>query len=52
MCIVQEDTRAEKARDFVGKGTLWEGIRRVRGPRRTAQPRGSLSRALCDGLSF
>ena len=35
-----EQTRADKARDFIGKGTQVESSR-VREPRKTALPRGS-----------
>ena len=37
--IVQGDTCADKARDFIGKGTQVENSR-VREPRRTALPHG------------
>ena len=40
--IVRGDTSADKARDFIGKGTQVQS-RRVREPRRTVLPRGSLS---------
>ena len=40
--IVRGDTSAEKARDFIGKGTQVES-RKVREPRRTVLPRGSQS---------
>ena len=40
--IVRGDTCADKARDFIGKGTRVES-RRVREPRRTALPHGSQS---------
>ena len=40
--IVRGDTCADKARDFIGKGTRAES-RRLREPRRTALPRGSHS---------
>ena len=43
--IVRGDTCADKARDFIGKGTRVEN-RRVREPRRTSLPRGSKSRVL------
>ena len=39
---LSEETHADKARDFIGKGTRVES-RRVRGPRRTALPHGSQS---------
>ena len=39
------DTRADKARDFIGKGT-WVESSRLSEPRRTALPRGSKSRVL------
>ena len=39
---LSEETRADKARDFIGKGTRVESSR-VREPRRTALPRGSQS---------
>ena len=39
------DTRADKARDFIGKGTRVESSR-LREPRRTALPRGSKSQVL------
>ena len=42
---LSEKTRADKARDFIGKGTQVESSR-VREPRRTALPRGSQSRVL------
>ena len=42
---LSEETRADKARDFIGKGT-WVKNSRVREPRRTALPRGSQSRVL------
>ena len=42
---LSEETRADKARDFIGKGTRVESSR-VREPRRTALPRGSQSRVL------
>ena len=37
---MSEETRADKARDFIGKGT-WVESSRVREPRRTALPLGS-----------
>ena len=40
--IVEGDTCADKARDFIGKGTRVESSK-VREPRRTALPRGSQS---------
>ena len=43
--IVQGDTCADKARDFIGKGTRVESSR-VRECRRTALPRGSQSLVL------
>ena len=43
--IVQGDTCADKARDFIGKGTRVESSR-VREPRRTALVRGSQYRVL------
>ena len=42
---LSEETRADKARGFIGKGTQVESSR-VREPRRTALPRGSQSRVL------
>ena len=42
---LSEETRVDKARDFIGKGAWVEGSR-VREPRRTALPRGSQSRVL------
>ena len=42
---LSEETHADKARDFIGKGTRVES-RRVREPRRTALLRGSRSRVL------
>ena len=42
---LSEETCADKARDFIGKGHS-SGDRRVRKPRRTALPRGSQSRVL------
>ena len=49
--IVQGDTRADKARDFIGKGRPG-GEQQVREPRRNALPRGSQSRFYGDGISF
>ena len=53
--IVLGDTCADKARDFIGKGTRVES-RRVREPRRTSLPRGSQSGVVWwfygDGISF
>ena len=43
--IVQGDTCADKARDFIGKGTRVKS-RRVREPRRAALPPGSQSTVL------
>ena len=42
---LSEETRADKARDFIGKGTLVESSR-VKEPRRTALPLGSQSQVL------
>ena len=42
---LSEETRADKARDFIGKGTLVES-NRVKEPRRTALPLGSQSQVL------
>ena len=42
---LSEKTRADKARDLLGKGTGVESSR-VREPRRTALPHGSQSRVL------
>ena len=39
---LSRETRANKARDFIGKGT-WVESSRVREPRRTALPSGSQS---------
>ena len=45
--IVQGDTCADEARDFIGKGT-WAESNKVREPRRTAQSRVLYG----DGISF
>ena len=42
---LSKETRADKARDFIGKGTRVESSR-VREPRKTALPRGLQSRVL------
>ena len=49
--IFRGDTCADKARDFIGKGT-WMESRRAREPRRTALPCGSQSRFYDDGIRF
>ena len=49
--IVRGDTRADKARDFIGKGHPGESSG-VRGPRGTALPCGSQPLVLCDGIRF
>ena len=46
---LSEETRAEKARGFIGKGTRVES-RRVREPRRGALPHGSVSGFMVMGL--
>ena len=47
-CIVQGDTQANEARDFIGKGT-WEESSGVWEPRRTSLPK---SRVYGDGIIF
>ena len=46
---LSEETRADKARDFIGKGTQVESSR-VREPRRTALPRLAVSGFVVMGL--
>ena len=47
---LSEDTRADKARDFIGKGRLG-GEQQVREPGRTALPHGSQSQVYGSGVS-